>query len=695
MLFSYGAYLLHKTIPPLIPIMLSNTKLFAAFISMLLLRQDTLAQQVIGPIGSSLPEPSAMLKVQGQAGSPDRVGFIPPRMDSTQRKAITNPANGLWVFDNSTNQLFVFQSATGWKPISPSGSALRWLLTGNAGTDPSSQFIGTITAVPLRWKANNLPEGQFTGTDLYLGSESGLGSIPTPTSGAAHNIGIGRLSLRGDAAQKNIALGGLAMTKNTDGVENIAIGYNAMAEGTNLIRNISIGTETFFVAQSQLDYGIAIGYQAAFASRGGNGTIAIGKHAIKGNTSVPLEPSNITALGDSTLYLAATNNQSSVLGYGAGGAGNGLLHNTLVGFKTSFTAGGDYNTAVGTSALQTVTGNGEYNIGVGYQALQAVSTGQENAAIGFQAGSAVSNNPEKQIAIGAQAMQRASASTIVGIGKGSLQDQSGTNVVAIGVDQVDGTGTCVDLVAIGANQLRGSRTLNQAVVIGGRQLINNQPSQKLVAIGYNNLTSVSEGSNIVCIGFDQLLTQATSSNNISIGTNTSISNSTISQALLIGKDARTFTSLSASIGSAASNNFLLGSTTSAPAGSALVVGNTTANGNKAFLSDGGVWTNASDSNCKTSIQPIDYSWIVQQSMQLPIYHWRYRGTNEKHISPMAQDFHRIFQLSTNSETISTIDPSGVALALLQSLHIKQQKLAQRLQTLQQKINSKLHVTNLP
>lgn len=43
-------------------------------------------------------------------------GFLPPRMDTTQRNAITSPAKGLILFDTDVNKLFVF-SGTTWEEI--------------------------------------------------------------------------------------------------------------------------------------------------------------------------------------------------------------------------------------------------------------------------------------------------------------------------------------------------------------------------------------------------------------------------------------------------------------------------------------------------------------------------------------------------------------------------------------------------
>ena len=56
-------------------------------------------------------------------------------------------------------------------------------------------------------------------------------------------------------------------------------------------------------------------------------------------------------------------------------------------------------------------------------------------------------------------------------------------------------------------------------------------------------------------------------------------------------------------------------------------------------------------------------------MAMPVMTWNYRTQDEsiRHIGPTAQDFRAAFGLGENDKTISTIDPSGVALAAIQGL----------------------------
>ena len=68
-------------------------------------------------IGSgSVPDNSAVLDLQSTTK-----GFLPPKMSSLQRKAITSPAAGLIVFDTDLSQLYLYDGIS-WQPLVGGGS---------------------------------------------------------------------------------------------------------------------------------------------------------------------------------------------------------------------------------------------------------------------------------------------------------------------------------------------------------------------------------------------------------------------------------------------------------------------------------------------------------------------------------------------------------------------------------------------
>jgi len=95
------------------------------------------------------------------------------------------------------------------------------------------------------------------------------------------------------------------------------------------------------------------------------------------------------------------------------------------------------------------------------------------------------------------------------------------------------------------------------------------------------------------------------------------------------------------------------------------------------------WVGVSDSTKKRNIRLVDGKDILAKVAQLPMNQWSFKSQDPsiEHIGPMAQDFYRIFHLGESDTTISTIDPSGIALAAIQELVKENQQLQQQVSTL--------------
>jgi trimeric autotransporter adhesin len=90
----------------------------------------------------------------------------------------------------------------------------------------------------------------------------------------------------------------------------------------------------------------------------------------------------------------------------------------------------------------------------------------------------------------------------------------------------------------------------------------------------------------------------------------------------------------------------------------------------AYLSKAGSWTNSSDRNLKENFTQVDGRQLLEKLDQISIDRWNYRVDDRgvTHIGPTAQDFHAAFGVGNDTTSISTIDPSGVALAAIKELH---------------------------
>lgn len=104
----------------------------------------------------------------------------------------------------------------------------------------------------------------------------------------------------------------------------------------------------------------------------------------------------------------------------------------------------------------------------------------------------------------------------------------------------------------------------------------------------------------------------------------------------------------------------------------LTVGTDGTNGNGAYLSVGGSWTNGSSKTFKDNIQTLDSQDILQKINTLPVDEWSYdnEGPDIRHIGPFAEDFYSIFGVGNDNMHISSIDPAGVALVGVKALSEK-------------------------
>ncbi len=165
-----------------------------------LLTITTLSAQVSINQDNSAPDPSAMLDVK----SSDK-GMLIPRMTSAERTAISNPANGLLVFDNTTNSFWYFNGA-GWIELTAGADNLgdhtateNIQLNGNylSGDGDNEGIavdadgrVGIGTAVPqenlhvtgnIRMEDGNQQAGNvMTSDENGMGSWQSLGSLVAP-----------------------------------------------------------------------------------------------------------------------------------------------------------------------------------------------------------------------------------------------------------------------------------------------------------------------------------------------------------------------------------------------------------------------------------------------------------------------------------------------------------------------------------
>ena len=98
--------------------------------------------------------------------------------------------------------------------------------------------------------------------------------------------------------------------------------------------------------------------------------------------------------------------------------------------------------------------------------------------------------------------------------------------------------------------------------------------------------------------------------------------------------------------------------------------------NNGDLEIGGALFENSDRNSKQDIVAVDHLSVLDRIVALPISEWSYKDApNQRHLGPMAQDFHAAFGLGRNNTGISTLDTAGVALAGIKALKWQNDRLA--------------------
>jgi trimeric autotransporter adhesin len=240
-----------------------------------------------------------------------------------------------------------------------------WHITGNTGTTPSTNFIGTTDNQPLVLRTNNSEKIRltqagrldFTNITNSVFLDGGNESIS-----GLDNIGIGAGSLQNQTiGSTNTAIGINSLSSSTAGSSNTSIGTYSMQSTVTGSNNVAIGVNTLKASTSSSG-NVAIGFQSLVLHKSGNDNIAIGNSTMQGDTG----SAQTIAIGG-----AALNNHRK----------------------------GDRNVVIGQEAMQFDTA-GSQNVAIGYKAGETQTTGSNNIYLGYNVQPNISTSSSNQLNIG-------------------------------------------------------------------------------------------------------------------------------------------------------------------------------------------------------------------------------------------------------------------------------------------------------
>ena len=282
----------------------------ALFLLLLLANSAGVYAQV--GIGTPTPDPSAILELQSTSQ-----GFLLPRMNATQMNAIPSPLSGLMVFNTTAGEAFYYDGTT-WSPVAATAAA-GWNLTGNAGTSPATDYIGTSDAQPLVFRTDGNEQ-------MRLDVNGNLGIGATSPQYTLEVAGDARFELGTSTTEGLLVTGTFAAGSS---VPNLGGGSRMMFYPGKSAFRAGRATATEWNDASVGDYSAAFGLENE--ASGSQSFAAGGSSVASGEQSIALGGANEAT----NTYAVALVHEAEASGFGAFAAG---------GFNE---ATGDYSTAVG------------------------------------------------------------------------------------------------------------------------------------------------------------------------------------------------------------------------------------------------------------------------------------------------------------------------------------------------------------
>jgi hypothetical protein len=487
------------------------------------------AQVAINTNGND-PDFSAILDIQSTSK-----GLLIPRLSTSERDAIINPAQGLMVYDSTTSSFWYYSNSV-WNKVGASAGAAE---------------------------LNELLDVIYDGSSLFVGAGSGEND-----DGGNYNISMGNNSLSSNTAgYGNTALGPNSLSSNTTGFDNTSIGASSLVNNTTGNVNIAIGNYSLNANTTGYD-NIAIGYFSLNENVNGLANIALGTYAGQENVN----GNGNTMLGIGSNQFNQHGSQNTIIGYqaGKGIANHDKSGNIFIGYQAGFNETGDNKLYIENSNSATPLIGGDFSADIveingdieisgtikiegGTPGANKILTSDADGVASWEDNDSASEVNElsdaiydgSSIFIGENSgLNDDGGNTNSSIGKSSLRlNTTGSYNVAIGNSSMYVNTIGSNNIGLGAFSLYWNTTGNINIAIGRSSMYFNDSGDANASLGIESLKNNSTGSFNTAIGNYAGNQNTNGYYNTLIGFNSNYYNQSGSRNTIIGYEAGTGSAL--------------------------------------------------------------------------------------------------------------------------------------------------------
>ncbi|MES2864613.1 MAG: tail fiber domain-containing protein [Bacteroidota bacterium] len=468
-----------------------------------------MAQFGFSQVGINTTTPNAQLDIQSsnQVTPSNTDGILIPKIDAFP---LTNPTalqQGMMVYLTTISAgkqpgFYYWDNVTvNWIGLGGSAASSGWETTGNLGTNPAVNFVGTTDNNDLIFKRNSIGSGVISLYNTAFGNN-------VFTSNTTGNI--------------NTAFGSFALSSNTIGNSNTAVGTGSLGANTTGNWNTSVGADNMNL-------------------NNGSANVAVGSFALQSNVSGNYN----TAVGTDAL-LNTTGSDNIALGFQAGLSNESGNSNIMIGNGTSVpNLNGSFQMSIGEviyGADMSTTALGKIGIGVPVPTEKLEVAGKTKTTDLQVTTGAVAGNVLTSDALGNATWQAPNAGNSWSI-NGNSNINPNTNFIgttnnievffrmgnqisgvigasdtsfgrnSLGVYSLGNENSAFGVLSLGSNLLSGS----QNTAVGNKSMASNTTGSFDTAIGYQSLYTNTTGTINTANGYQSLFSNTAGNNNTAVG----------------------------------------------------------------------------------------------------------------------------------------------------------------------------------